>query len=386
MAKITTTLYGDLAIIPQVAEVPFVETLAFLTDSIESYNGVEQHIQVRGMPRQSFQYQIPFQAAADAGIFNTAWGALRKKWAVPAWGDAQYVGNVTAAANSCACDTVNYDLRAPGLAMFYTGCGQYKVVEITSKSDISINFAAMGAAIKGAYLIPLRVGFIVGDVNRAITGHAGKVEINFQVDDLQLLTPAAPDQYLANDIYYTVGLLDGNSLSTSIKQRQDIIDFDLGVIDRRTPWTRAKYGRPFRTMMTTPAEIKAFKDFAYRRIGKVRPFWMPTFESNLRVKNTGTIVSTLVLSADSYIDYAAARVHIAVEANGVWYPRVISAPVPTGADTIQVTLSSPLNIPANTVKRASYLGLNRLDTDKFEINYSFPKTAECTVRILEVTP
>ena len=384
MAKIATTNFGTLALLPVVARVPLVESLSFLSDSIEHYDGTEQQIQLRSKARQQLRYELPVKSSNDPDAFNTIWGAIRDKWAVPVWCDAQYVGNVAANATSIVCDTVNYDLRANSLAMLFDGCGNWQILETTSITGTAINFSTLAKKFRGAMLIPVRIGFIIGDVGRPINGFTGKVTVNFQVDDTKEFTPDAPAQYLSNDIYYTPGLLEGDPVDTSIKKQQDLIDFDLGKIDRRSHWKTSKYGRNYRSIMVTPAERKAFKDFVYRRIGKVRPFWMPTFENNFRVRNTGTVVSTLVVNKDSFIDYAATRTHVAIEAGGVWYPRVISNPTPIDSDTMQLTLSSALNIPANSISRVSYLTLHRLDTDSFEINYTGPKVAECAVRILEI--
>lgn len=387
MAKITTALFGQLAFIPQVAEVPILEQLSFLTDQIVSWNGTEQNIQLRSKPRQSFNFSIPYNAATGPAMFNTAWGAIRQKWAVPVWTDAQYVGNVTAGAALVMCDTVNYDLRANSLALLYNGCGGYQIVEISSIAADRINVSpVIATTMKGCMLIPVRVGYVSADIGKPTKGHSGKVTINFDVSDTFEYNPTAPDQYLSNDIYYTAGLLDGEMTDQNVTKRNDVIDFDLGVVDRRSPWLISKFGRTFRQVMVTPAERKTYRDFIYRRAGKYRPFWMPTFQHDLRITNTGTIVSTLVTPKDSYLDYATGRTHVAIKAAGVWYPRVISAPTSTGADTMQFTLSSPLNIPASTVQMVSYLGLNRLDTDLIEFNYSSSKAVESAVRILELTP
>lgn len=386
MAKITTALFGQLALIPQVAELPIKEQLQFKTDQIVSWNGTEQNIQLREKPRQSFNFSIPLKASQDPSAFNTAYGAIRQKWAVPVWTEAQYVGNVTAGLTSISCDVTNYDLRAASLAMLFNGCGGYQVLEISTLGAASINLSGVTLAMRGAMLIPVRVGWVSADISRETKGHAAKIGINFDVIDTASYSPVAPEQYLSNDIYYEAGLLDGDSTDTNIEKRQDIIDFELGPVEQRSPWLRSKFGRSYRRVMVTPQERKAFRDFIYRRAGKANQFWMPTFTHDLRITNTGTVVSTLVLPKDSYIDYATGRTHVAIEAGGVWYPRIISAPTSTGADTMQLTLSSALNVPANTIQRVSYLGLHRLDTDLIEFNYSSAKAVESSVRLLELSP
>lgn len=386
MAKITTTLYGSLAFLPFIAEIPIVETLAWLSDSMESFDGSEQNIQLRNKPRQSFQYSIPIKLNTNPEAFNTAWGAIRNKWAIPQWTDLQIVGNITAGASLVVCNTADYDLRDSSLAMLLDGCGNYQILEITTAAAGQINISGTTNAFRGAMLIPVRVGYATGAIQRPFSGFAGTLNLNFDVDDLKEVTPTAPDQYLGEDIYYKASLLDSGKRDAAITKREDIIDYDLGLVGRRSPWLRPKFGSNYRSLTMTPAERTEFRNFLHRRQGKSRYFWLPTFDNNLRIKNTGTVTSTLVVWADSYIDYANNRTHVAIEAGGVWYPRVISAPTPTDATTIQLTLSSALNVPASSITRVSYLGLNRLDTDTVDFNYNSPVSVESTVRLLELQP
>ena len=387
MPKINTALFGAVALIPNVASLPVVETLEFLTDQLESYNGTEQNIQLRFKARQTFDYSIPLQPGADIDVFNTAYGAIRKLWAVPVWTDAQYVGNVTGGLTSINCDTIYHDLRADSLAMLYDGCGKYQLLEVTGKTDTEISLSTPTQVFRGAMLIPVRVGHVEADIQKPTNGYNGSVKVKFQVDDTAEFSPTAPEQFLANDIYYDASLLEGNSLNTSFIQRSDVNDYDVGPIEYRTPWLYSKFGRSHRVMSVTKEERKTFKDFVYRRAGKANVFWMPTFQNDFKVLNTGSIVSTLSFKKNSYLDYATNRTHIAFEdLAGNWYPRTISAPVSTGTDTMQVTLSAPLNVNASQLKRTCYLGLNRLNTDRIEITYGTSQTAESSFPILELTP
>ena len=386
MAKITTTLFGELAILPHPAEAPITETLEFLTDVMEAYNGNEERLQLRSKPRHSFKYTVPVQAWNMAAAFNTEAGAIRKRWAVPIWTEAQYVGSVAAAAASIACDTTIYDLRANSLALLFAGCESWQVVEIASITSDSIVPANEVSATSGAWLVPVRLGWIVGNVDKPTSGHNAKSNVTFQLEDSLSFVPPAPSQYLSQDIYYEPGLLAGDKISRTIEQRLDVIDYSLGPVARRSPWDYSRFGTPYRSMIEGPEEMRDFKEFLYRRAGKHRGFYMPTFENNLRLLNTGTIVSTLVVKSDSFIDYANLRTNIAIQrANGSWLARGISNPVQIDPERIQLTLSSPLNIAADSVTRISYLGFNRLDTDLIEISWRGNNVAESEFRILELT-
>ena len=94
MAKITTTLEGDLAIIPLQAMAPFRESLEWKTDISISFNGTEERLALRRRPRQYLDtdYQAQYEKMQDA--FNTAYGALGLKWAVPYWPHATNLGTL----------------------------------------------------------------------------------------------------------------------------------------------------------------------------------------------------------------------------------------------------------------------------------------------------
>ncbi|AZF90027.1 tail assembly structural protein [Pseudomonas phage vB_PaeS_SCUT-S3] len=386
MAKVNTQLYGELAILPYQAEAPIKETLEFLTDVMQAYDATEKRLQLRSKPRQSFSYSVPIQAWRSAAAFNTQYGAIRKDWAVPLWAEAQYVGNVAQDADEVFCNTSLYDLRDSSLAMLYSVCGNFQVIEIDQVFSNRITLLSQADEISGAWLMPVRKGWINGNVDMPTSGHNSKQSVTFVIDDNPTIAPAIPAQYLGDDIYYDVPLLSNGAVSTSLSQQQDVTDLSLGPVARRTNWNRPQYGKPWRSLLETPQKVRSYREFLYRRAGKFRSFWFPTFENNMRLASTGNISTTITISSDSFLDYASLRNHIAIEANGVWYPRAISNPIQLDPERIQFTLSSALNIRAETIGRISYLGLHRFDADRIELNWRGGGIVETNVQILELAP
>lgn len=387
MAKITTNLFGELAILPHPSETPIKETLEFLTDVLPSHNGKEKRIQLRSKPRQTFGYKVPTQAWQMASSFNTGYAAIRDRWAVPVWTESQYVGSVIQDASAIECNTSIYDLRPDSLAMLFTACNGWQVIEIVSVEPGQINIAPGVRNFAGAWLVPVRLGWIAGNINRPTNGHSGKTELTFEIDDNPLFVPEAPAQYDGFDIYYEPGLLSGASVSRSIEKSLDVTDYSLGPVSRRSPWLNSRFATPYRSLLEGMAQVHEYKNWLFRRAGKFRPFWFPTFEVNMRVKNAGNITSTLVIESDSYIAYAANRTRIAIQTTtGAWHIRTVSNPVQINADSVQLTLSSALNIHVNNVARVSFLGFNRLDADRIELNWNTNNVVEANVRILELNP
>lgn len=386
MPKVTTALHGALAFIPNQATAPVRETMQFLTDVISSHNGIEQSIPLRNSPRRGISYNIPVQAIEDPSLFNTIYGGIRVKWGIPMWTEGQFLGTVAGGLTTLPCDTVYHDLRPNSLALLWSSNTSWKVIEISSITNSSISFVTVIPLLTNAYLLPMRVGYIDGSVIRPSNGYGSTFQINFDIDDLLTTLPAAPAQFLSNDIYYDPPIKNSGGISTSFQKEYDTIDFELGLVARRTAWVNTRYGSKYRAICDGPVESKTYLDFLKRRVGKYRRFWMPTFENNMRLKNTGTIVSTLQVHRDSYDDYAVQRVHVVFESAGVWYPRVLSAPSYPDGTTAQFTLDTPLNIAAAAINRISYLGLYRLDSDTAELDWLGNNVLDGSINVLELVP
>lgn len=388
MAKISTTLFGEKAFLPYQAETPILERFEFLTDVIEHQDGTEQRIQTRQVARQFFEYTIPLQYWKKAAAFNTLYGALRKDWAVPVWSEGQFVGDITAAQTVISCDTLVHDLTASSLAMLFSADGSYEIVEIDTITNTDVTLLSGASARLSAYLIPVKTAFIVGTATLSSSGREGSVKLTFQIENTTEITSAAPSQYLGDDIYYEPGILgDSKFIERVLEMRHDINDFDLGIVGRSTPWLNPRYSMPYRALMEGATEVRQYKEWVFRRAGKYRAFWLPTFENDLRHKSANLVTNILLVDSDSIVDYASNRVHIAVEdMAGNWYPRQVTEFQQTGSTTVQITLDSPLNIDASEIARISYLGLNRMDIERVELNWLGNSVVRSEVRIVELSP
>ena len=386
MPKVTTSLFGDIAILPYPADPPVRETLEYLTDLQVAYDATENRVPLRTMPRQLINCRVIVQQNKLAEEFNTLSGALRAAWAIPLWFEEQMVGPLSAGTSVIACQTSNYDFRDDSLGLLYSPNGLWELIEIQTVSPYSLTiYGTLSQSFEMAWVMPVRRGWLVESADRSISTAHAEVNLRMMVDDTPSIAAAVPEQFLGSDIYYDPMLMSSGEVSGDISQRQEILDETLGVIDRRTPWTRSQYVRTKLSRIRTAAQARAFRQFFSRRQGRYRSFWYPTFEENARVASVGTVVSSLLIVNDSFIHYATARTHIAVEAGGTWYPRTVSSYAPSGAN-VQLNLSSALNVPASSITRVSYLGLNRLDSDRVEINWVGNKVAQIAYPVRELTP
>lgn len=386
MPKITTVLFGDLAFLPYQVEKPVKERMEWLTDIIPDYRGGEERIDNRSIPRYTFEYKIPLQYVKKSDVFNTLYGALRKNWAIPIWTEAQVVGNLTALQTIIICNTQIHDLRDDSLVLIYSNSlWEVAEIQVIGSSHIQL-FTGLVFSHTNAFVIPVRIGYIVEDVDINTTGREGELNLKYQVDDNLELLPEQPTQYLSKDIYFTPTLISG-SLNRTLEQQQNIIEFGLGPIERRTPWLNARYGSPFFSLMEGAQEVRDFKNFCYRRVGKFREFWLPTFENDLRIKSAGIIVTTFEVEADSIIDYSQQRINIAFQdLQGNWYPRGVVNYNLVDSTTVEVTIDSALNLNVDQIMIISYLGLNRLNTDRIQFNWIGNGVVISNFQVLELLP
>ena len=388
MAKVNTTLYGELALIPFQPTIPIDETLAWLTDFIESQDGSEFREARRSMPRQSFGYLIPLQYWKKAEAQNTLYGAIRQDWAIPVWSEPQEVGTITQGDTVINCDTIYRDLRENSLALLYNCNGVFELIEIESKTDTSITLLNPSNGITNAYLVPVRKGFIVGKADIQTSGREGAVRLEFQVDDNLFLEPAEPEQYLGDDIYFGENLLKASDFITrTIKQRQDILDLDLGVISRRTTWDNPKRSIQYNLLLDTVEDVKEYRDFIYRRSGKFRQYWLPSFENDIIVTNVISGGLELIADRDSYVDYSTMRVNIALQdLDGNWYARVIDSVAAISSLKMRLTLNEVLPLQTGEIFLVSFLALNRLDTDRIEMRWINGGNMTSEFSTLEIEP
>jgi hypothetical protein len=298
---------------------------------------------------------------------------VRNNWGIPFWTEAQRVTGVADAQTVFNVDTTVHDLRAGSPVLLYQTYCKWEVKEIQSITGSSITLTN-GTTLSGVvYVIPMLVGYVVGDITTSPTGFDSQAKLTFQITNvLTGLGVTVPPQYNGYDLYtdpYLAG--DSSGGSNTFTQQQNTSDYDVGDIYQVTPWIPQRYSKNYATDGSGASDIRALKEFFYRRAGKFRPFYAPTFESNLRKASTGNITTTFKFYDDDFVAALASKRNVVAFGldDGTWQLRPYSAPTALGDGTAQITLGSALNINASRILCVSYAALNRLDTDSLSIGH-----------------
>ena len=75
--------------------------------------------------------------------------------------------------------------------------------------------------------MPLRVGFIDGDVRYQRNGFDDLALVKYDVEDNGALAVSAPTQFLGNDIYFTEHLMSGARYEAALLSQEYAADYDL---------------------------------------------------------------------------------------------------------------------------------------------------------------
>lgn len=378
--KVITQNFGEVILLTSPTLVGATESIAFKTDVFESKNGTETRIPLKDKARQTLSFSSIVLRDEIAKIFNLQWGGIRKNWAVPLSQESQFVGDVSSDFVMCRTDIYS----------FYDGClallrndteSALVEVEIVESDRLLLTEVV---SITNAKLYPVRVCFIRGDIARQISHFYTSSSITFSVIDEPQVEESEPSQFLNQDLHSFCLMTDGGKLDASIIQNQNIIDNEVGPVFQNTDWQHARYSKQFRTILRGHEDLYAYRQFLFRRRGKYRAFWLPTYESNMRCKSTGFVSSVLLIESDQYKQLGDVRKHIAIKSDGIWTAHTITASAITSATTVQITITPAINKKASSIHLISYLGLHRLDADSVDLNYQGAGIVEVSVPILEI--
>lgn len=368
-------------------EAPATETLEWKTEVMQSNNGLETRVRLRNAPRQGFAMTYPVPYAEMQRAQNRAFGWLARRWAVPLWSEAQQVQGLLPGAEEIMVDTTSFDFRAGSLAYIWVSNTDNGTLDVATVAADRITLARpLERGYERAWLMPVRLGRVLGGFTRATTGYNAGLSVEYQfTDNIDLAPGAAPDQFETEDIYFEVALKPADVTEDNIHTRIDTVDFETGRTQSFSPWLQTHIVRPVQFVAEGHAEIWQLRRWLHRRAGRQRPFWQPSFENDMRSVHTGSVTSGLTVIDDGYKLFASNRSHIAVQLeDGTWHARTLSGMTDHEDGTITLAFTSPMpGFDASQIRLISFVGRKRLDTDRVELQWLPGPVVTCTVPLME---
>ena len=386
----TATVIGTRTVAyPLLQRKGLVEKLAWLTDVMTSNDGSEQRMQLRRYPNQVYSgtsYVPPRQRQLMRSLL---YGWRSNTWAVPISGEA---GRLTAStlpsSPIISADTSYAQYKIGGLCLLYASPTKYSLFEIEAFDGTSITATENINRIFAidSLVMPMVSADLQSSPTRMLTGFTDTLEAEFRAAELfPITTVPSPVQYLGEDTYFGEQLTEvgDTQLPEVYTAREDLVDYGVGKYQSFSPWLDTKIKRTISFGFRNRQEIWGYRQWLYRRSGKLRPFWMPTFEDDFAVVDDGPIFDTILARNDGQFTYASDRKHIAVlKVDGTWLPREIIAFAADGFN-VALTVESLQGLPVQSIRCISYLDLKRLATDSVTIEWQGNDTATSTVTVVD---
>lgn len=367
------------------------ETILFKTDILNSYNGTEQRIKVRLNPRHRLAIRAYLDSNERFRVENLIYGWRNRIWAIPMWIEARYAtAPITQGDTTINVSTLYGDFRVGSLAIIWGGPRSYDVFQISAKTDTSIDLdRGVNANYDNPIIMPIRSARMIKDPTRYTTGHDAILETIVEVTD-NLVTPAAASsiQYNGLDTFFMEPLQTGtDGAPDKYEHRIDLMDNTSGVVELFSPWNYLRVKREFELILEGAQEIWETRAWLYRRAGRLVPFYMPTYENNLRLLSTGFITDSFEVAEDDFSTQSSARKTIAFKlTNGTYEFRTIANADINIAGNTSITLTTSINVDASIISEINYFGMKRLSSDNIEIDWMPNNVASVTLPITELSP
>lgn len=380
-----------IVFIPMEYESPVNETLAFLTDVIESLDGNEQRLALRSAPRQSFQVTYLLDGNDRQRMHMLLMDWLDRVFGFPLWHEAVRLTATATAGGTVyqvsGADVV--DFRVGGLAVVLTDANTFDVVNIAgvTATTITASDPRVNAYPAGTLIMPLRIARIT----RAVQGRRYPVnleefQVEFEVTDNTTGAPTGSttgwSSYNSRVLLDDCNVVEG-SMSQTFGRRLYVIDNQTGVVNVRSPWDRFKRNQTKGFVSRNRAEILKLRRLLLALNGKQKAFYLPTFTEDVTPKATlNSGAATLDIENIEYTRYAQARdpknIVRVTFTDGTSLVRVVQSSVKVDATTERLTLDAtwPTTRPVSEVSRVQFYELVRFDADNFTLSYPRAGLAE----------
>ena len=386
-----------------------IERIEWLTDINESWSGEEQRIKLRELPRRAVEFGFKLlrydRSLTDAMLWQNVYRhddpTSLLKWTVPFWWDLQLLtGDLDAEDTNIPCTTENYAFVAGGKAVIISATrlydrksaltpDDYEVVTISAVNadSIDIDPDLDNGWSEGDYIIPAGTGILAGEIaidDQSLAGKYFTGRARLQCDP-ESINVEGVIMTAFND-YKIFPIETMNQISSIFEDALLAYDNLTGTpnITRRRLYPPVLFNCQIE--FKTRAEIQDFRDYIDEFEGRWQPFWLPSWNHDIRPVSEGTtqIIHTREFEYTAYNDYdevpTSSWRYFALFDGSTLYPKTISDIDDAGSDVIDIIFgtAAPGNIDVDTYELICFIHFVRMMQDGFDIYHSPNGTARCS--------
>jgi len=388
-------LSGDIGylLFPHNWEDGLDELLAWKTDVMIAHDRTEQRVQLRFLPRRSWDLRLLVSGAQRRKL--ETWLGMRKTryMFAPIWRDAVQLKTPISAGESIASIEESCDNYVNGTTIVVWS--DWETMEIRSISGHGENYLSVDSPFlrdwpAGAMLAPARYCLSLDGrrVNR-FTEDVGDYRIRLMATDdgWEPQSSVTPDTYQSLPVCpFTPTWEDGDE---GYDNKWVSLDNDTGVLEFDVQSEEPVFSRSARFLVIGRDSINTMLAFLKERAGRLAPFWLPAndrgFELAAEADADATTITIEPIDYEYALSESPAREHIELRTtDGTIIRRQILdvATLPSGDEQLILGESLPMAISTATLNRCAWLELVRLDSDEITIHWVTPECIEITVPVL----
>lgn len=360
------------------------EFLEWRTDVVETEDGSEYSTQILDLPRQSWtgEFLVPSDRVEDALLLLQS--GIRSLWALPLWSQALPISGVPAGATSISVSTAYRDFRKDYICLWPSVAGA-QLLGVSAVSPTSLSLATPAQAVGACLLLPVRVASVFGQIGRQHNGREWVLTVNFRLETpLDLVAGASSVLFRGEDTLLDPPEFQQTAVTAELSSRQDTLDLELGRVYQVAPWARPRARQPWAQVCSGSQASWERRLWLFRRAGRFRRFWSPSWESD--VQPLSLLSSGSVLRVSTNRTNPPPGRHLAFRKNdNTWVLRQITA-YSAGSGYLDLTLDQPISDPLSLFEFVSWLIRFRLDSDRIELVYPGANVSMLSLTFAETSP
>lgn len=359
---------------------------SYLTEVIRSDNGTEQRAMYREIPSRKLRF-----TARTVELYRTGWldaltyGAQGEELTVPYWPHASAL-TATATAGALvvlSLDTTDRDYQVNGYLVLWASERHAEECQIVAVGGSSVTVVTLAESWPtGTIVLPAFRGTFSGTLE---SGKLSGIAAETQMEFLLTTDPDDPNVTEITDaVVFTIVPVQHVEVSHTY---ESLVDRQTSPFYEHTDYRRRAYpvgARPYVLWLDSKAACAAITDWFHGLRGRLRPFWMPTYQHDFEVLS-GFGTSTLVVAQCGYAARLFAgreRRHLAFfEPSGTITHLEVANAIDNGNGTESLFLAG--SSPATTLM-VSYLLYGRLADDALVLTWANSEVAECSLGLVEL--
>ena len=373
------------------------EKISYMTDVLVGYSDAEQRRSLRSNPRRGLSFSILTMNERETALFDSLiFGWMQNPFGVPWWPDAQFLpADVAQCSDVVPIATADRLFANGGLAVIWQNAANYEVlaVDVVSANNFTLStptqfsWEAGNAIVAPVFLARLPDKF---DVSRWSSGGIS-ADLDFAGEAGQI----APSFAATSPQYRGIDVLDcspnwSEAAKRTMKRSLVVLDSETGDITVEAKSVSPVPSAPLNLWLDGHDQVAAFRAFLDRRLGRLAPFWAPTWDQILLLLfDIAPTSSTITIQESGYTRYlfpSVARHDLAfIAADGSRHYARVTASVENGDGTETLSFAGPLGFTLQASQtQVSFLTLCRLDADEIDLSWPTSDHADVALATAEI--